>query len=221
MMKKHIILWAAVLAALIIFAVILGIMAFSPRSDKETEEEISVPTATPEVVVLPTATPAASPEPIPVPAPAPTEETTVATTPIPSKKPVSKVKNSYAFTLNISGRKINIAYGADEATLGKTPGWMETSAAPGMDGMCVVYGHRNRTHLRVLEKVKAGDPIAVTMPDGAAFTYIVKEKLIYEDTADLRLPLTDGKSIALVTCYPFRYSGSAPGKCLVLGRLAD
>ncbi|MCL2670734.1 MAG: hypothetical protein FWF10_01700 [Clostridiales bacterium] len=30
-----------------------------------------------------------------------------------------------------------------------------------------------------------------------------------------KLPAADGKTLVLVTCYPFRYSGHAPGKCIV------
>ena len=96
----------------------------------------------------------------------------------------------------------------------KTPGWLTTSALPGEDGMCVVYGHRNRNHLKVLEKVERGDAITVTM-DGAVYTYTVSDITIYESTDDLRLALVDGRTLVLVTCYPFRYSGHAPGKCLV------
>lgn len=75
--------------------------------------------------------------------------------------------------------------------------------------MCVVYGHRNRSHLKVLETVKRGDAITVTM-DGKTYIYTVSDVTIYESTFDLRLPTVDGKTLALVTCYPFRYSGHAP-----------
>lgn len=47
------------------------------------------------------------------------------------------------FTLNILSDTISVAYGVEEATLKKTPGWLSTSALPGKEGMCVVYGHRN------------------------------------------------------------------------------
>ena len=213
-MKKHIVLWAAVLAALILIGVIIGITAFSSPPDKGDEIIIEPqPVATPEVVVLQTAIPTVTPEPILK--PVPTEE--AKETPTPTKKPASTAKSGAAFTLKIKDRTISVAHSVDEATLDKTPGWLTTSASPGQDGMCVVYGHRNRTHLRVLEKVECGDDITATMPDGTVYTYTVSDIQIYENTADLRLPLTEGKTICLVTCYPFRYSGSAPGKCVVLG----
>ena len=119
------------------------------------------------------------------------------------------------FTLSILNDTISVAYGVEESTLKKTPGWLTTSVLPGENGMCVVYGHRNRNHLKVLEKVERGDAITVTM-DGAVYTYTVSDITIYESTDDLRLPLVDGRTLVLVTCYPFRYSGHAPGKYQVM-----
>ena len=51
-------------------------------------------------------------------------------------------------------------------------------------------------------------------PD-ATFTYTVSDIEIYENTADFKLPATDGKALMLATCYPFRYSGNAPGKYVI------
>lgn len=145
--------------------------------------------------------------------------------PIPSKaSPTDATGNrpkpsGSAFSVYINGKTVPIAYGVDEATLDKGPGWLESSALPGQDGMCVIYGHRNRTHLRILETVEAGDSVTATMPDGSKYTYIITQVQAYEQTANLKIPTLDGKSIALITCWPFRYSGSAPGKYLVVGLL--
>jgi len=208
---------AAILAALTVLAVILGIAVFTPLSDKDDEIIIEPqPVATPEVAVLQTAVPTTTPEPIP--APVPTEESKV--TPTPTKKPKSTAQSGAAFTLKIKDRTITVAHGVDEAMLDKTPGWLPTSASPGEDGMCVVYGHRNRTHLRVLEKVERGNNITATMPDGTVYTYTVSNIQIYENTSDMLLPTVDGTTIVLVTCYPFRYSGSAPGKYVVTAVLS-
>ena len=66
--------------------------------------------------------------------------------------------------------------------------------------MSVILGHRNRKHLRPLQD---------------EYAYTVFEIVIYEDSADWRLPTADGNVLVLVTCYPFRYSGNAPGKYMV------
>ena len=122
------------------------------------------------------------------------------------------------FTLSILNDTISVAYGVEESTLKKTPGWLTTSVLPGENGMCVVYGHRNRNHLKVLEKVTVGDAITATK-DGIAYTYAVSDVAIYESTSDWRLPTLDGSTLVLVTCHPFRYSGHAPGKYMVTARL--
>ena len=122
--------------------------------------------------------------------------------------------------LTVGRKEIPIAGNVDEATLDKSPGWMPESALPGESGMCVILGHRNRKHLRPLEKVEIGDELIFTYPDGRTATYIVSETMIYESTADWRLPAVDGDTLVLVTCYPFRYSGSAPGKIMIVGILS-
>lgn len=212
-MKKQTIIRAAVLAALSITAIILGVIAFTPQEQENNFVELQ-PGATPEVVhielvgatdipIVPT---------IP-PTPAQTGEATAAPTASPT--PRQQKEDDGLFTLRIKDRTISVAYGVEEKTLDKTPGWLTTSVLPGEDGMCVVYGHRNRNHLKVLEDVVRGDTITVTMDDGTVYTYTVSDITIYENTADLSLPVMDGKTLVMVTCYPFRYSGHAPGKYVV------
>lgn len=131
------------------------------------------------------------------------------------KETLTTAKNDEAFKINILGKTISVAHGVEENILRKNPGWLSSSAYPGEDGICVIYGHRNRAHLRILEKVKLGDAIIIIMPDGIIHNYSVYNIEIYENTKDMILPTIDEKALVLATCYPFRYSGSAPGKCLV------
>lgn len=215
-MKKQAIIRAAVLAALSITAIILGIIAFTPQEQENIFVEVH-PVATPEIVRIELAGETNTPL-------APTMPPILAQTgeamPAPTLSPTShpQKKGDGLFTLRIKDRTISVAYGVEEKTLDKTPGWLTTSALPGEDGMCVVYGHRNRNHLKVLEKIECGDSIAVTMDDGTVYTYTVSDITIYENTADLSLPVMDGKTLVMVTCYPFRYSGHAPGKCVVTAK---
>ena len=117
--------------------------------------------------------------------------------------------------LCIGKKEIPVAIGVDEATLADGPGWMPDSALPGQAGMSVILGHRNRKHLRPLQDVEIGDSLCFRYPDGREYTYTVSEIVKYEDTADWRLPALGGNTLVLVTCYPFRYSGNAPGKYVV------
>lgn len=217
-MNRQTIIRAAVLAALSVTAIVLGILAFAPREQENTFVELQIVT-TPEIVHMEFAAPTPSSVPVPVPVPASMPETIESPAPSPPATPSPKREGECFFTLDVLNDTISIAYGVEEATLNKTPGWLPTSALPGKEGMCVVYGHRNRNHLKVLEKVERGDAITVTMDEGTVYTYTVSDITIYESTDDLRLPTVDGKTLVLVTCYPFRYSGNAPGKCVVTAQL--
>lgn len=123
-----------------------------------------------------------------------------------------------AFILNINGERIKVAYGVDETTLKKTPGWLENSAYPGEDGVCVVYGHRNRNHLRALKGAHVGDPITVETADGSC-TYVIETIRIMDGDEELTIPALEGKHLMLSTCYPFHYSGSAPQKYVVTAKI--
>lgn len=209
-MKSQTTTRAALIAALSILAAIIGIALSMQHENGDAFVEIK-PIPTPNTTNVLSSTPLPSPATV---LPSPTPEVTLQPS-CPSAATPAPVQGGNAFfTLSILNDTISVAYGVEENTLEKTPGWLTTSALPGEDGMCVVYGHRNRNHLKVLEKVERGDAITVAM-DGAVYTYTVSDITIYESTDDLRLPLVDGRTLVLVTCYPFRYSGHAPGKCLV------
>ena len=122
-------------------------------------------------------------------------------------------------TLRIGKKEIPVAMGVDEAILEDGPGWMPDSALPGNEGMSVILGHRNRKHLRPLQDVKIGDNICFLYRDGQEYTYTVSEIVIYEDTADWRLPTPGRNTQVLVTCYPFHLCGNAPGKYVVAGKV--
>ena len=123
-----------------------------------------------------------------------------------------------AFILTINAEQVKVSYGVDEGTLKKTPGWLENSAYPGEDGVCVVYGHRNRNHLRALKGAHVGDPITVETTDGSC-TYVVETIRIMDGDEDLTIPTLEGKHLMLSTCYPFHYSGSAPQKYVVTAKI--
>lgn len=207
---------AALIAALSILAAIIGIALSMQHENGDVFVEIKpIPT--------PKATNVLSSTSLPSPAaalPSPTPEATLQPVYPPAATPAPAQDGNAFFTLSILNDTISVAYGVGENTLEKTPGWLTTSALPGEDGMCVVYGHRNRNHLKVLEKVTVGDTITATK-DSIVYTYAVSDVAIYESTSDWRLPTLDGSTLVLVTCYPFRYSGHAPGKYMVAARLVE
>lgn len=130
------------------------------------------------------------------------------------------VSTSTAFVLTIRGSRIAVGCETSEEALKKRPGWLDTSAHLGEDGVCVVYGHRNRRHLRALEKVELGDKITVSTEgdDGSEYHYIVTEINIADDLSEITIPSVEEPTLLLVTCYPFRYSGNAPQKYVVMAQ---
>lgn len=206
---------AAFIAALSILAAIIGIALSVQHENGDAFVEVR-PIPTPKATNVISSTSLPSPTALPSPTPEATLQPTY-----PSAVTPTPVQDGKAFfTLSILNDTISVAYGVEESTLKKTPGWLTTSVLPGEDGMCVVYGHRNRNHLKVLEKVTVGDTITATK-DGIAYTYAVSDIAIYESTSDWRLPTLDGSMLVLVTCYPFRYSGHAPGKYMVTAQLVE
>ena len=212
-MKSQTTTRAALIAALSILAAIIGIALSMQHENGDAFVEIK-PMPTPKATNMISSTPLPSPAALPPPTPEATLQPTY-----PSAATPAPVRDGKAFfTLSILNDTISVAYGVEESTLKKTPGWLTTSVLPGENGMCVVYGHRNRNHLKILEKVTIGDTITATK-GGIAYTYAVSDIAIYESTSDWRLPTLDGSTLVLVTCYPFRYSGHAPGKYMVITRL--
>ena len=207
---------AALIAVLSILAAIICIALSMQHENGDAFVEIK-PIPTPKATNVISSTPLLSPA---AALSSPTPEATLQPIYPPAATPAPAQDGNAFFTLSILNDTISVAYGVEESTLKKTPGWLTTSVLPGENGMCVVYGHRNRNHLKVLEKVTVGDIITATK-DSIVYTYAVSDVAIYESTSDWRLPTLDGSTLVLVTCYPFRYSGHAPGKYMVTARLVE
>lgn len=187
------------------------------------------PTATPQTTMLPVveitipapdASPTATPfpiidEPVLTATPTPYEAYVYMPTSAPVATSFPSVPSGMAFTLSILGKTINVANNVEEDTLEKTPGWLPTSAKPGKEGVCVVYGHRNRNHLLILKEIEVGDEIYVVMPDGKVYTYVVDKTEILDTDTAMRIPTIEGRHMILMTCYPFYYTGHAPQKYVV------
>ena len=146
----------------------------------------------------------------------PDSSTTTTSEPTPLNSDSKSDSNDILGQLIVGSDSITVRDNVEEATLRQSPGWMSDSALPGEDGMCVIFGHRNRNHLKVLENVEIGDEIIFRYVDDRTAAYTVKEIQIFEKTADWSLPHLEEDLLVIVTCYPFRYSGSAPGKYQII-----
>lgn len=131
------------------------------------------------------------------------------------KREVTESVPADGFILKIRNTRITVGFDTTEEALDERPGWLNTSAYPGDQGVCVIYGHRNRRHLRALEKAEIGDEITLSTVEGRSFTYTIVDAYVLDDLSELAISSTEQAALVLVTCYPFRYSGSAPQKYVV------
>ena len=233
--KKFIALLTALIALL---ALIFTAAFLAGRSSTPVDHQVPLATATivteiptedahmpiPEETTVPDSTTDhtenVSPDPTPSSyGPASTNTPIVKTTPKPTSVPHTSPVYGQAFTLTILGTNVPVSIGVGNETLDKTPGWLETSAYPGEEGVCVIYGHRNRNHLQVLKDIDFGDTITVTLADGTMLNYTVESIRILDSDEELRIPLISGQHLMLTTCYPFYYTGHAPQKFVLIATI--
>jgi sortase A len=109
-----------------------------------------------------------------------------------------------------------VVQGDSAAILQRAVGHLADTALPGEAGNVVLAGHRD-TFFRPLKGVRAGDAITLKTPRGD-FAYVVESTAIVSPT-DLRvLQATEGRTLTLITCFPFSYLGSAPDRFIVRAR---
>jgi len=103
--------------------------------------------------------------------------------------------------------------GANESTLRLAVGHVPGTALPGTIGNVGLAGHRD-TFFRPLAKVRKNDAIDLETEQGT-FRYLVTSTQIVSPRDVEVLKASGGKTLTLVTCYPFYYVGSAPKRFIV------
>jgi sortase A len=110
-----------------------------------------------------------------------------------------------------------VAEGVSSSVLRRAVGHLPASARPGETGNVALAGHRD-TFLRRLEGIRTGDIVELESASGRQRYSIEWTRVVepgdVEVLADAGYP-----ALTLVTCYPFRYVGSAPQRFVVHGRL--
>ena len=109
--------------------------------------------------------------------------------------------------------------GTDPAILERAVGHIPGTALPGDPGNAAFAGHRD-TFFRSLERVRAGDEIVVTTYSGR-HRYVVRDTRVVSPRDVSVLDPTPGPTLTLVTCFPFRYVGSAPERFIVRADLVS
>lgn len=111
-----------------------------------------------------------------------------------------------------------VAEGIDPATLRVAVGHLPGTAFPDELGNVALAGHRDSV-FRPLQDLLPGDTVTLTTPRGA-FSYEVDSiAIVAPDRTEVVAPGAE-RVLTLVTCYPFRYLGTAPRRYVVRARLA-
>lgn len=112
--------------------------------------------------------------------------------------------------LNVSEAVIE---GDDTDILRHAVGHIPGTALPGQLGNIGLAGHRD-SFFRKLGQLRTGDTLILESIRGT-FTYHVANHVIVRPTDTSVLNPTNQPALTLVTCYPFRYIGSAPKRYVV------
>jgi LPXTG-site transpeptidase (sortase) family protein len=110
-----------------------------------------------------------------------------------------------------------VVEGDDEQKLGLAAGHLSGTPGFGQMGNTVVAGHRD-TSFWPLRKIRIGDRVRVRA--GRTDEYVVSSVRIVNPDDLSVLGNTDKRTLTMVTCYPFRYFGSAPKRFIVQAILA-
>jgi len=109
-----------------------------------------------------------------------------------------------------------VAQGDSTLTLRRAVGHLADSSLPGDAGNVVLAAHRDGL-FRPLKDIRAGDAITLTTSRGA-FAYVVESTSIVSPTNIDALRPHGGRTLTLVTCFPFSYLGSSPERFIVRAR---
>ena len=141
---------------------------------------------------------------------------------LPSRQifPRRQVKNGALvarLSINRLKRHWIVVEGAGKNELRRGPGHVIETAFPGMDGNCVIAGHRD-TQFRILRDVKLGEMITLEA-GGRRYVYRVITRATISPTDTSTLRPTPIPMLTLITCYPFYYVGPAPKRFVIRAEL--
>jgi len=114
------------------------------------------------------------------------------------------------------GLAVIVVQGDSAKILRRAVGHLPGTALPGESGNVVLAGHRD-TFFRPLRNVRAGDVITLKTRDGD-FEYLVESTAVVTPSDVKVLQPTGGRTLTLITCFPFFYLGPAPDRFVVRAR---
>jgi len=109
--------------------------------------------------------------------------------------------------------RVPVIEGTDELTLNRGIGHIAGTARPDQEGNIGLAGHRDG-FFRVLKDISRGDTIELQTTRATDHFVVDQIVLVRPDDVSVLQP-TLGRSLTLVTCYPFYFIGSAPQRYIV------
>jgi sortase A len=103
--------------------------------------------------------------------------------------------------------------GTDDLTLNRGVGHIADTGRPGQEGNIGIAGHRDG-FFRVLKDIGPGDTIELVTASRRD-VYTVDQIVLVSPSDVSVLEARPGRSLTLVTCYPFYFIGSAPQRYIV------
>jgi sortase A len=104
-------------------------------------------------------------------------------------------------------------------SLNRGVGWIEGTAAPTQEGNMGIAGHRD-TFFRGLRHLERGDEILLVTREGTESFRVKRTEIVSPQKTSVLKPGA-GRSLTLVTCYPFYYIGRAPKRFVVQAMLTN
>jgi sortase A len=114
------------------------------------------------------------------------------------------------------GLRAMVAQGESAQVLQRAVGHLADTALPGELGNVVLAGHRD-TFFRPLRDVQVGDTVLLRTRT-ADVDYVVESTAVVPPTDLDVLQPAGGRTLTLITCFPFSFVGSAPDRFIVRAR---
>jgi sortase A len=109
--------------------------------------------------------------------------------------------------------EVSVLPGTDELVLNRGVGHIASTALPGTNSNSGIAGHRDG-YFRRLKDLAPGDAIELETLEGRQMYRVERTWIVDANDVSVLEP-TPVRSLTLVTCYPFRFVGSAPRRFIV------
>jgi sortase A len=117
------------------------------------------------------------------------------------------------------GLKSIVVQGDSDRILRRAVGHIPETALPGQSGNVALAGHRD-SFFRPLRNIRSGDAI-IFKTRNAEFQYQVESTAVVPPSDVSVLRPSGGRTLTLITCFPFYYIGAAPNRFVVRARQVE